>query len=155
MAADVCANENTAIPFRTPSTDFQVHGDGTISQHSTKLMWMQCSIGQSWDGAGCVGVMNSYHWLDALQMAESFSFAGYSDWRLPNKNELAAIIEERCWSPSVNTANFPDASDGTYWTSSPHVKYSTQSWSVHFFIGSITGTDKSSELYVRLVRFDE
>src|SRR5690606_14572885 len=89
-AAATCRNDITAS---TPDQDFTLHNDGTATHNSTGLMWMRCSLGQTWDGSTCTGAASSFAWQNALVAAQSHSFAGHSDWRLPNKNELASLVE--------------------------------------------------------------
>jgi hypothetical protein len=59
-------------------------------------MWMRCALGQNWNGATCTGSGQAYTWQAALQAAEGSSFAGYSDWRLPDIKELSSIVEQAC-----------------------------------------------------------
>ncbi len=61
--------------------DFVDNGDGTVTDHATGLMWMQNDNG------------SAILWKDALTYAEDFSFAGYSDWRLPDIKELQSIVD--------------------------------------------------------------
>ena len=60
---------------------FVNHGNGTITDHATGLMWMQNDNG--------TGVL----WKDALSYAENHTYAGYSDWRLPDVKELQSIVD--------------------------------------------------------------
>ncbi|WP_420226205.1 DUF1566 domain-containing protein [Pigmentiphaga litoralis] len=97
-----------------PATDrYLDNGDGTITDKTTQLMWMQCSLGQS--GAACAtGAPTAASWSAALGAAASVNAdaaglgKGYSDWRLPNRNELGSIVDRACRSPSVNSAYFPE-----------------------------------------------
>lgn len=57
------------------------NGNGTITDNSTGLMWMQND-----NGAPML-------WENALSYAENFSYAGYSDWRLPDVKELQSLID--------------------------------------------------------------
>ena len=50
-AGDECVNENTAIPFSTPTSDFTLNPDGTATHHKTGLIWDRCVLGQT--GADC------------------------------------------------------------------------------------------------------
>ncbi|EGS7961597.1 DUF1566 domain-containing protein [Vibrio cholerae] len=146
-------NENGAIAATTPSSDFSDNGDGTVTHNKTGLMWQRCSLGQSWEGDYCSGVANTYSWLQALQHAEKNTFAGVSDWRLPNKNELASIIEYRCWSPAINGQQFPNTRDGWYWSSSPYADNRFYAWFVNFGNGSVGSFSKvHGRNNVRLVR---
>lgn len=68
------------------------HGDGTITDKQTNLMWKKCSEGAS--GADCLGGKPvELLWSDAMkQYATSNSFAGYNDWRMPTIEELRTVI---------------------------------------------------------------
>ncbi|MEH8017485.1 DUF1566 domain-containing protein [Rheinheimera muenzenbergensis] len=169
LAAAVCThinNENVNVPFSTPSSDFIVHNDGTVTHKPTGLMWMRCSIGQVWDGESCSGAESRLDWQNALAQTGT-SYAGFTDWRLPNKNELASIVERRFCYPSINSAIFPNSptgwffDDARYWTSSPSPNVYSGAidnrfvWVVGFGQGSITiwsKTDVGESGKVRLVR---
>lgn len=147
-----CNHENTAIPFSTPSSDFTVHGDGTVTHNLTGLMWMQCNIGQSWDGESCTGNSSALSWQNALVTAGNHHYAGHSDWRLPNKNELETIVELRCMDPAINTAIFPEAPKDWYWSSTPNAAVSNHAWAVGFSGAYVGRNSKASLFSVRLVR---
>ncbi|MCH8538625.1 MAG: DUF1566 domain-containing protein [Alkalimonas sp.] len=146
------ANCVETIPATTPSHDFIDQGDGSVTHVVTGLTWMRCSLGQSWDGSTCTGSINSYSWQDALQVAQSYSYAGSSQWRLPKKNELASIIEERCPDPAINLDIFPNTPTySDYWSSSPYGGSRYRAWIVNMS-GNIVATTKTLERRVRLVR---
>lgn len=63
------------------SNQFVDNGNGTITDNATGLMWMQNDNG--------TGVL----WKDALSYAENATYAGYSDWRLPDTKELQSIVD--------------------------------------------------------------
>lgn len=147
LANGRCTNENTAIPFSTPSSDFTLHNNGTVTHNTTGLMWMRCSIGQTWQGERCTGVAIEFTWQQALTQ-NGTNYAGYSDWRLPNKNELASIVEQRCYSPSINEAIFPDTLPNLFWSSSPS---GYGAWGINF-IGGEVYDGFEYRVYVRLVR---
>ncbi len=135
----MCNYENGAVVASTPSVDFTVHPDGTVTHNSTGLMWMRCSLGQQWDGMTCSGqYQHVFSWTTALAAAEGEVFAGYSDWRLPNKHELASIVEQRCLYPSINSQIFPQTHNSWYWTSSPVVVNGVvRGWPVWFTTGMV------------------
>lgn len=147
-----CTNENTAVVPTTPTEDFTLGGDGTVIHNVTGLMWMQCSLGQTWTADGCSGAASGHLWQGAMELAESTSFAGYNDWRLPNKNELASIVEERCSSPAINLTIFPVTEPRWYWSSSPYTDKTDFAWSVFFSSGEVSGDYKYGPGRVRLVR---
>lgn len=70
--------------------NFTDNGNGTITDHATGLMWMQNDNG------------TPITWENALSYAENLSFAGYSDWRLPDVKELQGLID---YTRSPSTSN--------------------------------------------------
>ncbi len=63
------------------TNQFVDNGNGTITDNATGLMWMQNDNG------------SDLLWKDALSYAENLTFAGYSDWRLPDVKELQSIVD--------------------------------------------------------------
>ncbi|MFA9390976.1 MAG: DUF1566 domain-containing protein [Prolixibacteraceae bacterium] len=55
--------------------------NGTLTDNATGLMWMQNDNGS--------GIL----WENALKYAEDYTFAGYSDWRLPDVKELQGLLD--------------------------------------------------------------
>ena len=166
LAEVICDNENVNVRASTPTTDFEIHDDGTVTHRPTGLMWMRCSLGQTWDSTACDEAINAktYNWQDALQVTQDINsgtsnadndnaagFAGHTDWRLPNKNELASIAEQRCWSPAINADVFPNTS-GLFWSASPYAGGSGSAWNVGFTYGAVGFGGKSGSSRVRLVR---
>ena len=104
------------------ANDFDDHGDGTVSDHATGLMWQQSDD----------GVMRD--WEEALGYAENLGLAGYDDWRLPNAKELQSIVDytrspqttgSAAIDPVFNTTeiNDPDGNPGQFpyfWTGTTH-----------------------------------
>ena len=148
-AGQICKD---SIIATSPDSSFIIHDDGTVTQKTTGLMWMRCNLGQEWDGAACTGTATVFTWHEALKTADLEKFAGHTDWRLPNKNELESIVEERCVLPAVNTRVFPATKTTFYWTSTPYAGLGTGAWSVDFGFAAVTATEKSGKINVRLVR---
>ena len=154
MATAAC---NNAIPKTTPDNAFTLHNNGTVTHNKTGLMWMRCELGQTWDGSTCSGSSQAYTWSAALQVAEGYAFSGYSDWRVPNKNELASIVELACYNPAINTLAFPNAQTNAVWSSSPDANTSGDygpiyAWYVGFGNGYVWPDSKIQTFHVRLVR---
>ncbi len=72
------------------SNNFTDNGDGTITDSATGLMWMQNDNG------------SAVLWENALSYAENFTYAGFSDWRLPDAKELQSILD---YTRSPSTTN--------------------------------------------------
>jgi len=69
---------------------FVDNGNGTVSDTSTGLMWLQqdsgfFAVGDRGDGA--------LSWEQALAFSENLEYEGYSDWRLPTAKELQSIVD--------------------------------------------------------------
>ena len=100
------------------------NGNGTISDNATGLMWMQND-----NGAGLT-------WENALSYAENLTYAGHSDWRLPDTKELQSIVDYTRSPDSTSSAainplfyctqitNEAGTSDYPfYWTNTTHTAY--------------------------------
>jgi hypothetical protein len=147
-AAQTCRDD---IRATAPDSRYQDNGNGTVTDRATGLIWKQYAEGRS--GAGCAtGSAQTFTWQAALQHAEAAVFAGSSLWRLPNKNELASLVERRCDFPAINATFFPNTPSSWFWSSSPSANYSGGAWDVHFGGGLVAYDGKDGTLYVRLVR---
>ena len=146
--AQTCFND---IPASAPDSRYTDNGDGTVTDKATGLIWKQCAEGLS--GADCLtGSATTFTWQAALKHAETAVFAGSSAWRLPNKKELASLVEQRCYAPAINSRFFPNTPSSGFWSSSPHASYANSAWIVYFDYGYVYGYYKYSAYYVRLVR---
>jgi len=121
----------TQSTFATP--DFIDNDDGTVTHKVTGLMWMRCLTGQTWTGSICSGEVKEYTWNEAMSFV--IDFAGHSDWRLPNLDELLSIIEKGKENPAINTIIFPTPSrQYSVWSStSPWFDAGERWMGVHLF----------------------
>jgi hypothetical protein len=53
---------------------------------------------------------------EAAQLTSDLSFAGYSDWQLPNVPEAVHSVDYTREDPAADLSLYPDASSGGYWT---------------------------------------
>ena len=144
----------SGIAASNPDNIYTVHGDGTVTDTRTGLMWKQCLEG--YGGAGCIadGTTTSFTWANALAHAESHTFAGYTDWRLPNQKELRSLVEECRRSPAINDAIFGlnTTLSSVVWSGSPLAGYPGNAWVVYFLNGGAYGGSRDGGNHVRLVR---
>jgi len=94
----------------------------------------------------------TYTWEQAIAKCEALTYAGYSDWRLPNIKELQSIVDYSRQSPSINTAYFLNTQSNYYWSSTTYVPLTTYAWYVFFDNGYMGYSNKSNFYYVRCVR---
>ncbi|MCX8520899.1 MAG: DUF1566 domain-containing protein, partial [Rhodoferax sp.] len=76
---------------------------------------------------------------------------GYTDWRLPTKEELQGILASS-GSPKIDTTWFPNTQAAYYWSSSPSMGGSSSASIVGFSFGSVASSARSGTIHVRLVR---
>jgi len=125
------------------SSDFIDNGDGTVTDTSTGLMWQQDTPADTYD------------WNSAIEYCEDLSFAGYSDWRLPNINELKSIVDFSKATLSIDTDFFLFTVSSSYWSSTAIIYHPTYiGWAVSFASGGRQGnmTAVPPTFYVRAVR---
>ena len=131
---------------------YHINNDGTVSDTKNNLMWVQCSTGQHWSNGQCLGSAQAMTWDKALQAANNFQLAKYSNWRLPTIHELSRITELRCQQPAINLTLFPGTAPVDYWTSTNFVNNGDLAWRIQFSFGENHTAKKSSLANVRLVR---
>ena len=140
------------------------NGDGTITDNRTGLTWEKLADDGSihdWD--------NTYSWTTAFSAKvatlNSTSFAGHTDWRLPNVNEPQSLIDFGTFNPAVsgafNSGGVPGCMVTTcsctrssyYWPSTSSQSSPTLAWTVFFGSGLVGNSSKSTSTYfARAVR---
>lgn len=124
-------------------------GGTTITDNVTGLMWVKDG-----SGPGCNNGV-ALNWAAAINFCNNLGFAGYSDWRLPNVNEMLSIVDFGNSSggyPMLYSV-FPNAPTG-YWrqwtsTSVPDMP-TTYAYAVG--VGIPNYWQKASTAYFRPVR---
>lgn len=143
------------IQASTPTERFVIQTDSTVIDTATGLMWKRCAEGAQWNGTTCEQhseVPTEYSWQDALTQAVDHQFASYEDWRLPNKLELASIVEYSCFEPAINADVFPNTSATSFWSNTPNNFNVSFAWAINFMRGEHTTTGRTHLFGVRLVR---
>ncbi len=151
-----CGSARASCPSTNPDSNYVNHGNGTVSDLRTGLMWKQCVEGES--GGSCSGTASSVHWDAAQVAAQNAVFAGFDDWRLPNVRELLSLVEFCNFNPAINATFFPNAPSAEVWSGSPSISPpgmpNNSSMYVNFLNGA-TGeafTRTYDNFNVRLVR---
>lgn len=145
--------DNDKIPASTPDSAFESNGDGTVTHRRTGLMWSQCVYGQA--TSLCTGAPTYLPWHLALQAADAADLAGYDDWRLPSRAELASLVEYCRAAPAQNTTVFPNTPSAPFWTSTPFAGQPALAWAVLFDHGAASPLSSTNGAYIRLVRTPE
>ena len=150
--------------------------DGTITDNNTGLMWEKKD-----DSGGIHDKDYGYSWSTGENNMDGTitttflatlngggGFAGYTDWRIPNKKELQSILDYEVYSPSVDPAfHQPATCTGcadvtlascsctaslSYWSSTTIATNPSFAWRVDFTDGPSFLFDKTGQLPVRAVR---
>lgn len=78
--------------------------DETVTDQVSGLMWAKSP---DLDGNGTINYSDKKYFDDALTGAQSFSLAGYTDWRLPTITELYSLIMFYGAEPNPNASSCP------------------------------------------------
>lgn len=132
------------------------HGGATVVDAATGLMWMACADGLS--GADCAtGTATAYaSFAAALARAAAVNAdaagagAGFGDWRVPNRNELASLVNRACRAPAIARTAFPGTPSASFWTGSP--AFAGFAWYVDFTEGELAPGGVNGDRLLRLVR---
>ena len=116
------------------------NGNGTITDTGTGFMWQKATA------------PGTYTWEQALTYCENLTLGGYSDWRLPNRNELQSIVDYSRYNPTIDTTFFPGTVASYYWSSTTGATSTGGAWDVGFDGGYVGGYGKTYGDYVRAVR---
>ena len=73
------------------------NGDGTVTDNVTGLMWQKSP---DLNGDSIINYDDKLTYNEALEKADSFNLAGYTDWRLPKIKELYSLINFSGIDPS-------------------------------------------------------
>lgn len=140
----------------TPDSLFQQQANGTVVLPRENLQWTQCALGQQANGQFCEGRATALNWQDAnaavAELNANGGLAGFSDWRLPTREELEAIVERCREAPAVNERIFPNTPWAGFWSATIEESEENQAWFVGFYRGLSYPFDKSANYRVRLVR---
>ncbi len=143
------------------------NGDGTITDTATGLMWEKLS-----DDTGVHDKDRSYTWAQAfaqkIATLNAEAFAGYTDWRLPNLNELQSLLNYGTVGPAVSPAfnvgctawctvsSCSCTLNYQYWSSTSFQNGPSSSqgmaWYASFHEGRLIRGSKTQEFGVRAVR---
>lgn len=123
--------------------------DTMVFDATTNLFWQKDPV-----------VKNT--WKEALSYCENLEYAGYSDWRLPSKNDLVTIVDYSKADENV-VSSFPGMTEEVLVSSTPRIlindeRVSFDPWVVSMYKGTVLLLDEASgqllSYSVRCVRSD-
>ena len=151
-----CQDDAGEREASTPDSQFELPRDGTVIHRTTELQWAKCALGQTWSRESCTGQATSFRWPDANQSIEnaneSGDLSGYTDWRLPTRQELESIVERCRTAPAINTRIFPNTPRTGFWSSSLDTENDNHAWFVDFYSGHSLEYLRGASYRVRPVR---
>ncbi len=126
--------------------DFTRSENGIVTDSSTILQWQDDSTAGS----------TAMHWEAAIMECETLTLGDYTDWRLPNINELLTIMNVGKSEPIVDPV-FQNIIDGNsfYYSSTTVDNDKTFAWVVNSSTGEDDYTSKAlygTSSYVMCVR---
>jgi hypothetical protein len=136
---------DTELGVAWPTPRFIDHGDGTVTDELTGLMWLK-------DG-GCLGReswrIRAYWAIDSLNIdpgslgCQDYTNS-YNDWRLPNINELESLVNAGrpdC-SAWLNSLAFTGVEQNYYWSSTTNSLNLGEAWTVHMWVAYVEPRSK-------------
>ncbi len=116
--------------------------NGTITDTETGLMWQKETAPEI------------YNWQEALAYVEGLVLpsGGYSDWRLPNRNELQTLVDYSNFDPAIDPLLRGSTESSPYWSSTTNVNKSACAWRVDFYEGLVDSWNKPIKHHLRAVR---
>lgn len=115
--------------------------------HDGELDYRGLANGGQCEGSAC----DSWAYVEAVNAT---GLCGYSDWRLPSRDELGSLSDPRRnhSPPTINTRHFPNTQPGEYWSGNDYQFQYDSAWLWSFHTGLDRVEWKKSPRYLRLVR---
>lgn len=114
-----------------------------VTDRLNKLIWEDSNVTLELD------------WENAIKACNKLTFSGYSDWRLPNINELTSIFDRSKKGLTINDS-FKHTKEtvlfSSYWSSTSVYDDTTVAWVSAFYGGERLMFEKAARLSVRCVR---
>ncbi|MBN2381571.1 DUF1566 domain-containing protein [bacterium] len=97
-----------------------------------------------------------YTWAEACETfiirLNQQKYGGYSDWRLPNKEELRTIVNYNGQVPAIDPEYFPECLPAFYWSADIYGADPRLAWGIYFGYGCGICYLKTLPYHVRAVR---
>lgn len=98
---------------------------GCLTDQLTGLMWVRSPLS------------TLRTWPEAMDYANTLNLCGYSDWHLPNRQELRSLVNfgETLNAPVLNAQGFIGIKNRQYWTSTTNAYDTGTAWSIDLGTG--------------------
>ncbi|WP_040335131.1 Lcl domain-containing protein [Candidatus Magnetobacterium casense] len=139
-----------------PNPRFTVNGEQTVTDNLTGLLWAK-DAGTPTTG-NCTGDKRTWEAaLNYVTCLNDANYLGYSDWRLPNINELQSVTNmgEAYVALWLNSQGFTNVQASRYWSSTTYARSTSYAWVVPMYDGSVDANAKSGDRYVWPVRSEQ
>jgi hypothetical protein len=149
--ADTGQDGELQTGFSWPNPRFIDNGDSTVTDRLTGLSWAKdARLTQTQNPYSAVSGTNyegAVTWFDAMDYVKELNnelYLGFSDWRLPNRNELVSLVNymEMNTSAWLNSQGFHSV-QSKYWSSGTVASLTDKAWNVST-TGVAPGDKKSS-----------
>ena len=140
-----------------PVKRFTDHGDGTLTDNITGLMWLNdgaCFLPESWENAGkAIDILNAAP--DRLKCARYN--AAYQDWQLPDITVLRDLLDGAAGEPAawLNSQGATDVIARDYWVRNNNPLNLYFAWAINLRQGTPRNYPMSFELHLWPVRLPE
>ena len=119
---------------------FADNGDGTVTDDLTDLTWVKSPLALS-NNTACT-------WSNALVFCNRLSYAGRTDWRLPNVRELSTVLDYSQTFPALPKGHpfvqvIPP--QNYYWTSTTYAAKTNQAWVIDLIWGAAEYTMRKDD----------
>jgi hypothetical protein len=128
---ELTLNPNLKAIAKTPPVYTERDSELVVVDSVTGLMWQKDNPGRK-------------QWQQAMDYCERLTHAGYSDWRLPDKDELESAYNLR--------SRFPGEYPSYCWSSTTYADNNDDAWGLIIHDGNIARSDKRGSEGVRCVR---
>jgi hypothetical protein len=122
-----------------------------LTRDATKQIVTDSASGLMWQDDSDAKTITKT-WAEAIIYCEAKELGGYTDWRLPNYNEIYHLADRSRFNPAISPVFTQIVSDG-YWSSTTSASGTSNAWNVYFNVGGDDSWDnKALSIYVRCVR---
>ena len=128
-----------------------VFANADFLRNDSKQIVIDNATHLQWQDDTDIKTTSTKSWNEAINYCENLSLGEYTDWRLPNINELKSIIDRNKVKPAM-VSGFQNLSSAHYWSSTTRQDSKSEAWYVTFDYGNVYSSDKEIYFNVLCVR---